>query len=134
MKKLIALLAVALPLVGQAQPSEGQDWWACQTVENAGLIYRSGKWESTYFSGELKFILISDGNSLTTESVYKAGITVDAECRSDFDTVTCFDMAGGQLIFDTTLAQGAISQIYGGLQGGDDRDTLHVKPFECAKG
>ena len=104
-------------------------------MEDAGLIYQSGDWESTYFNGELKFILIADGISLTTESVYKAGITVDAECRtSRSGNVSCTDTAGGQLFFNKRLGRGAISQIFGGGMDGDDRDTLHVTPFECAKG
>ena len=137
MKKLILLVVFTLPLMAQAQPPEGQDWWACQSVQNAGLIYQSGAWESVYFSDELKFVLIADVSSLTTESVYKAGITTKAECRANpftLGTVSCTDISGGHLFFDKRLGRGAISHIYGGAMDGDVRDTLSVTPFECAKG
>ena len=134
MKKLIALLAVALPLMGQAQPPEGQDWWACQSVENAGLVYRSGKLESTYFSDEHKFILVADGNSLKKGSLPDL-LEMGVECRSNFfEAVVCSDELGGSLIFSPVTGQGAISTIFGGVMVGDKKDTLHVTPFECAKG
>ena len=135
MKKLILLVVFTLPLMAQAQPPEGQDWWACQSIASAGLIYELGKWEATGFISEQKFILIADGDSLSTSSVLKAGIEPKPKCRvSTLGKISCTDTLGGSLLFNKALGRGAISQIYGGASDGDTRDTLSVTPFECTKG
>ena len=72
MKKLIALLAVTLPLVGQAEPPEGQDWWACQSVAAGGLIWEKPSWRATRFNHDFRFILIGVNNTITEASAAKA--------------------------------------------------------------
>ena len=65
MKKLIVLIICNLPLMGQAQPSEGQDWWACQSVASSGLTYEGGQWKPQNFAHNKRFILIGEGDGVT---------------------------------------------------------------------
>ena len=139
MKKLILLIALTLPLMGQAQPPEGQDWWACQSVEAGGLIWKNGQWESTGFKHDDRFILIGDtGNIVTVESVGKIfGTKVeDIACVVGLrrDKVSCISEYGETFIFSRETNQGATGHIYGAINAGNDRDTVTVQPFECAKG
>ena len=137
MKKLIALLAVTLPLVGQAQPPEGQDWWACQSVKAGGLHWENGQWRSTGFNHDNRFILISDGDNITVESASKAMSSTDVSCNVNWKSrITCVGGFGTTMLFSPESGNGAISELLGGVVSSDEqyRDTLSVLAFECAKG
>lgn len=139
MKKLILLVALALPLMGQAQPSEGQDWWACQAVQSAGLSWEDGRWEAARFRADNRFILVARGNGITTESAAKAMETnvggVTCSSPNSAGHVYCIsNWVGTSLVFGTRTGNGAIAEILGGASDGDTKDTLSVDPFECVKG
>jgi hypothetical protein len=137
MKKLIALLAFTLPLVGQAQPPEGQDWWACQSVKAGGLHWKNGQWKTTGFNHDDRFILISQGQSITLESAAKAMDVGEVSCSVSYSgKVTCVGKTGTTLMFSPETGNGGISELMGAVGSSDDqyRDTLSVLAFECAKG
>lgn len=139
MKKLIALLAVNLPLAGQAQPPEGQDWWACQSVKAGGLSWENQQWNSATFAHSKRFILIADGDGLTPESIVKATGAIGsefAECVDEGVGIYCITALGTSFGFNPATETGVITEIAGGVVGPmfDTRDTVSVMPFECAKG
>lgn len=138
MKKFIALLAVTLPLMGQAQPSEGQDWWACQSVEVGGLIWEKPSWRATRFKHDDRFILIGGSNTITEASAAKAMSAIDVRCRlADSGKTFCMSFTlGTALSFNPATGNGAIAEIIGGTGSSlsEERDTLSTMAFECAKG
>ena len=144
MKKLIALLAIALPLVGQAQPPEGQDWWACQSVASSGLKYKSGEWQGTDFVHDARFVLIADGEkNLDTESAAKAMFVIlepeDVTCTPAdlFHTIGCHstnDAVPVSMHFDKKYGNGVIYFGDGGGKPSRTSDSAVVTAFECAKG
>ena len=138
MKKLIALLAVALPLVGQAQPPEGQDWWACQSVAVGGLIWEKPSWRATRFIHDDRFILIGVNNTITEASAAKAMTASDVRCGlANSGRTYCMSFSlGTALSFNPATGNGAIAEIIGGTGSGlaEERDTLSTMAFECAKG
>ena len=137
MKKLILLVVFTLPLMGQAQPPEGQDWWACQSVESAGLHFEDGKWKLTWFNHDDRFILIGDETNLVTvDSVGKIFKTQPQyiECGVESSRVSCISVFGESFMFDIQTARGGTSNLTGSTVAGVRRDTIDVTPFECAKG
>ena len=138
MRLLIPLLTILLPLSASAQPPEGQDWWACQSVASAGLRWEDRQWKTTKFKHDERFILIAEGDGLQKESVAKAmGTSIDSiECRKWLVTFCISEASGESLGFMPDTGNGAITSIFGGVQasGREIRDTVAVTPFECTKG
>ena len=142
MKKLVALLAVALPLMGQAQPPEGQDWWACQSVEYGGLKWENGKWKGTLFNHDKRFVLIAEDGGLKKSSVAKAMDAYPEELICSNQNVAghifCLsEWTGDSFGFDPQTGNGSIGGILGAVlepSANGSRDTLGVTAFECAKG
>ena len=142
MRLLISLITILLPLSASAQPPEGQDWWACQSVESAGLNWEDRQWKTTRFKSNERFILIAEGDGLQKESVAKAmGTSTGAiECPEamglEFFTYCIDEYMGTSFAFHSKNGQGTIATIFGGVQSSDrdDRDSLTVMPFECTKG
>jgi len=137
MRLLISLLAILLPLSASAQPPEGQDWWACQSVESAGLNWEYRQWKATTFNHDERFILIAEGDGLQKESVAKAmGSSVASIECSGWHGTFCIDVVGQSFGFMPDTGNGAMTSIFGGVQasGREDRDSLIVTPFECTKG
>ena len=142
MKKLILLVVFTLPLMAQAQPSEGQDWWACQEVQAAGLAWEGGNWVATGFEVSKRFLLVADGEGLTQHSVSRAmDVNLDSViCTSDNaqgQTFCICKLTGKSLGFDRRTGMGAMGNIFGALWEpvqNDYRDSLDVAPFECVKG
>ena len=140
MKKLILLIGLTLPLMGQAQPPEGQDWWACQSVESGGLIWKNGQWKSTGFNHDERFILIGDEeNIVTLESIAKAiGAFPDwlvCNLWPRANTVSCISRSSETFVFDSAAAKGATGNMFGSMMLMKDyKDTLNITVFECAKG
>ena len=136
MKKLILLVVFTLPLIAQAQPPEGQDWWACQSIEKAGLNFEDGRWMPKKFKPDRRFILIAGDEGITKASASKA---MDANewgvfCSSsnvDGDIFCISHWVGVSLAFDKDTGKGAMSNILGGIY---NSDSLSVEPFECVKG
>ena len=139
MKKLIALLAFTLPLVGQAQPPEGQDWWACQSVAAAGLIREDNGWKTAAFNHDARFTLIADGDGLSTES---AAMALDVlhdvgrvSCEVDGLDVFCVsNLVGTSLTFRQDTGRGAIAETLSAAQRANSGTAVSVTAFECAKG
>ena len=142
MKKLIALLAVALPLVGQAQPPEGKEWWACQSVESGGLIWENGRWRATLFNHDERFVLIAEGGGLTKASVAKAMDSPETALICSYENVQgntfCVSRwTGISFAFNPETGLGAMGGILGAIyepSADGLRDSMSVTPFECAKG
>ena len=112
MKKLILLVAFTLPLMAQAQPPEGKDWWACQSVKAGGLHWNNGQWKSTGFHHDERFILIGDDeNVVTLESVGKVFGTRPDQivCRLIFHAsrVSCISEFSETFVFDSTTVRRA---------------------------
>ena len=138
MRLLIYLLAILLPLSASAQPPEGQDWWACQSVESAGLDWENRQWKTTRFNHSDRFILIAEGDGLQKLSVAKAmGTSTDTiGCTEEVFTYCIDEFLGKSFAFHSGNGQGTIANIFGGVQSSDrdQRDSLTVTPFECTKG
>ena len=138
MKKLILLVAFTLPLMAQAQPPEGQDWWACQSVASSGLAYEGGQWKPANFSHNERFILIGEGAGVTKASAAKALGTPEGavNCQlNPYGEFFCFtSLTGLSFGFSTKTENGAIGRILGGVADGEERDTMHVLSFMCTKG
>lgn len=140
MKKLIALLAVTLPLVGQAQPPEGQDWWACQHVEAVGMRFDEGVTRPLFFEPDGPFVLVlsEDGKSLTNETGANAMGRLSATCDpSDNLILTCTSPYYSTLHFNKKLGYGAVVNMYGAVTKAvkpNPRNDSVLSYFECAKG
>ena len=137
MKKLILLVVFTLPLMAQAQPPEGQDWWACQSVESAGVRFKDGKWEITRFNHDERFVLIGDETNLVTlDSVGKVFGTSpeDINCEAWQNQVSCASIFGESFMFNIETARGCQVRLLGSTDADDKRDSVYVEPFECIKG
>ena len=129
-----------------ASSQPDKDWWACQVVETAGLLWESNSWEVSKFEDSAPFVLVSDGKGLlSTRSVAKAILGDDRaaqffDCRTKEGDVLiyCSDVVvNSSLSFNPELGIGATSYIYGGvtLPGTENqRDAVAVTTFECVKG
>ena len=140
MRLLISLLTILLPLSASAQPPEGQDWWACQSVESAGLIWKDQRWNPSSFTYDERFILIAEGDGLQKESVAKAmGVSASRlQCFAPYGVTNCLStIAAESFTFNPGSGEGAIGKIIGGAihdRKKEYRDSLAVTPFECTKG
>ena len=136
MNTLIMLVALVLPLMVQAQPPQDRDWWACQSVEAGGLIWKTGQWSPSGFRHDMRFILISDGDNIAVESAAKAMDAAVSCSVSLTDNITCVGTSGTTLMFSKGTGNGAISELMGGVVSSkaERRDTLSVVAFECVKG
>ena len=107
---------------------------ACQVVAQGGLKWDNGRWVATSFYSNEKFILVLEGERLTTDSAAKAmkGISVECSVRP-LSQVTCADSFGGFLFFSSSTMQGGIAQTYGAIQNNPSgpHDTLSVSSFTC---
>ena len=124
---LIALLCASLAL-DQNKPL------SCQGDAAAGLRWENGQWKVTKFA-EKKFILIMSGDTLTKESVSKAGLSIipkQIDCKTELWLISCVS-AGSHLAFNTQNLTGGITQIFGAVQGFDEKnkDTISVEAFTC---
>ena len=123
-----------------ANSQPDKDWWACQYVEDSGLYWKDNNWVLGRYKMEQKpFVLVSDGQgSLTTDSVSKPMDTVhDLSCaKGEWGAhVHCHsNLTGTSLSFDGFNQRGVVTTVFGALMDGDARDSLHLKPFECAEG
>lgn len=129
-----------------ANSQPDKDWWACQIVETAGLLWESNSWEVREFEDSAPFVLVSDGKGLlSTRSVAKVILGDDGaapffDCRNKEGDVLiyCSDVViNSSLSFNPELGIGATSYIYGGVTLPDTenrRDMVVVATFECAKG
>jgi len=141
MKTIVGTALVYLLTVSHfANSQPDKDWWACQYIKDTGLTWEDGNWKAANFKMQKPFVLISDGqDSLTVDSVSKATGAVkeylscsvsewagDIHCQSK--------SVGTSLSFSVVNQRGVTTQIFGALMPDGDRDTLHLRPFECAKG
>lgn len=141
MRLLIPFLTILLPLSASAQPPEGQDWWACQSLASAGLGWKDQQWKTEGYNHNERFILIAEGDGLSKESVVKAMGSSERsiECRVETVNTYCFNFGSGTSFgFNPNTRAGAIGQIFGGIHifepGTDYRDSMLVVPFECVQG
>jgi len=133
MRKLKITLLVALCSICFAGKVNAQNQpLACQGEAAAGLKWENGRWATKTFNQD-KFILVQAGNTLTTDSVAKALIASpgQASCRNVNPQTVCSDTSGGSLFFDPRTLTGGISQLLGGTNFGDQRDTVSVQIFSC---
>jgi hypothetical protein len=125
---LVALCSICFAgkVIAQNQPL------ACQGEAAAGLKWENGRWATKTFNQD-KFILVQAGNTLTTDSVAKALIAYPGQvsCRNVNQRTVCSDTSGGSLFFDPRTLTGGISQLLGGTNLGDKRDTVSVQIFSC---
>ena len=133
MKALIASLLAALSVSLVSAEGENKPL-ACQTDERGGLKWENGRWVVVRFVAK-KFILVSDGKTLTDASVTKALATYSATCSLESEGhISCADGIGGYLLYDPLTSKGAYSQLFGGISSdGKSRDTLSVSPFTCVE-
>ena len=89
MKKIWTLILLVTPFMSQAQPPEGQDWWACQSVQAAGLVWEGGNWVATGFEVSGRFLLVADGEGLTQHSVSRAMDVLPAALHSTAVQLVC---------------------------------------------
>jgi len=131
MRKVVTLLTALLCVhmaFAQNKPL------ACQSDSKAGLSWENGQWKVSKFV-DRKFILIMNGDTLTKESVSKAGLSIipkQIDCKTDLWLVSCVS-SGSYLAFNTQNFTGGITQIFGAVQGFDEKnkDTLSVEAFTC---
>ena len=139
MKKIWTLILLVTPFMSQAQPPEGQDWWACQSVAAAGLIREDNGWKTAAFNHDARFTLIADGDGLSTES---AAMALDVlhdvgrvSCEVDGLDVFCVsNLVGTSLTFRQDTGRGAIAETLSGAQRANSGTAVSVTAFECAKG
>ena len=145
MKKLILLIAMTLPLMGQAQPPEGAEWWACQAVASAGLNWEDRQWQPARFKPNKRFILVAGDDGVSKASVAKAlgmpsGGEIGLICSSDNianDTFCINNWTGQSFGFRPLTGKGALGGMTGAMMEPEDngyRDSNYVTPFECVKG
>lgn len=108
---------------------------ACQTEEVGGLQWQSGRWVASTFNSQ-KFVLIQEGETLTTESAVKALGGNRATCKATLiGLISCEDSFGGYLYFSPKTKAGTIAQLTGGAMGnmnkGNKPDSLTIGPFVC---
>jgi hypothetical protein len=105
---------------------------ACQVEAAGGLAWDKGRWVAGRFEVE-RFILVREGNSLTTDSVAKALRANSAKCeyvRSG--RISCNDQTGGYMLFEPSQSRGVLAQVLGGTTDpAADRDSVYVAPFSC---
>lgn len=130
-RSIVTVLALlgALPAMAQRQPV------ACQTLAAAGLKWEGTLWQAKRFASDEKFVLVIEGNTLTSESAGQAVRSRSgAQC---FDIgggdISCMDRTGGFLIFNLRTMRGAVAQLLGSTEDDAIRDTLSVEPFTCSK-
>lgn len=141
MKTIVGTVLVYLLTVPQLATSQpDKEWWACQFVHDAGLYWEDNNWKVGSYKMGKPFVLISDGQgSLTIDSVSKA---TDSSSNNVFCSkskragdIHCQSTYGQSLSFSTANQRGVTTQIFGALMpDGRSRDSLHLRPFECAKG
>lgn len=110
--------------------------FACQTVKVGGLEWKNSRWNLQAYSGS-KFVLVLDGDRLTSESAAKAvelpsGITCAPGYR---ELYVCHGELGTSLIFNGATMEGAYAQTFGAVSVNPDgtRDSLGVAAFTCSK-
>ena len=106
---------------------------ACQDDAAGGLKWEGGNWKTTGFITR-RFILVLQGKTLTPSSAAKVleMLEKNVTCRVIMGGQTsCLDDYGGNILFDTGTMKGAISQIFGGTNAGNNRDTISVRAFTC---
>ncbi len=128
-RKLLPLLAL---LGASAVQSQDVDVWACIDSRISGL-----KWENTRWVADnivpSNFLLVLNG---IDSSVSINGDRTLIECARSIlpQIVSCNDILGTSLLFNTVTHLGTLSSIIGGVIGpGDDgfRDPILVKTFRC---
>lgn len=130
MKYVIGLMLVVLSALTYAQKTP----LACQVDAAAGLKWEFGKWNTRSFIEE-KFVLVRDGNMLTTDSVAKAvgGPPARTTCnKTILGAIFCHDDLGSSLFFSPVTNKGGFSKLFGATSdGGSYRDTVTVDAFTC---
>ena len=139
--KLIAVAAMVLSTTAVAQPDK--DWWACQVVHTSGMKWENNRWVTKTFNDAPPFVLMSDGNgSLIREYVSKAligypgfGDQITCDTFEFWDTITCHNLSGSALLFNSKTGRGGISYLLGTEDGrSSNRDPVTINAFECTKG
>jgi hypothetical protein len=102
-------------------------------------MWKDSNWELTRYKMQKPFVLISDGQGyLTLDSVSKAAdVTAHfLSCSGTAGLIHCQSkVTGDTLSFSPDNQSGVVTNTYGALMPDDGkRDTLHLRPFECAKG
>ena len=136
MKSLIAIAALLASMSVCAQPLEGEDWWACQSVAAAGLIREDNGWKPATFNHNARFTLIADGDGLLTES---AAMALDVlhdvgrvSCEVDGEDIFCIsNLVGTSLTFRQDTGRGAIAETLSGAQRANSGTTVSITAFEC---
>jgi hypothetical protein len=87
---------------------------ACQGEAAAGLIWESGRWNTTTFV-KRQFILVLASDNLTTDSVAKAinneyPLPQQTFCRSFTTEIYCIDAYGGGIYFSPITLKGAVTR------------------------
>jgi hypothetical protein len=106
---------------------------ACQDDAAAGLNWEAGRWQTRGFF-EKKFILVQDGEKLTTDSVAKVlqGLPQMVKCEMEsMGRVSCMDGLGGFLFFSKQSKRGAVAQTHGSQGSKEKRDSVSVSVFTC---
>ena len=105
---------------------------ACQGDAGAGLLWENGRWVTKSFKTD-KFILVQTNSGLTLESVAKAieSDSTQVSCKNVGHRISCGDLTGHSLIFDSRTLQGGFSQMFGSTTTGAKRDTVTVEVFSC---
>jgi hypothetical protein len=109
MKKLLSALLITL--YGASVQAQNKPL-ACQGDAGAGLLWENGRWVTKTFKTD-KFILVQTNSGLTLESVAKAIETdsTQVSCKNAGHLISCSDLTGHSLIFDSRKLQGGFSQM-----------------------
>jgi len=146
MKKFVYGLVIACGIA--VTPALAQtETYACQYVENGGLVWEDGNWRVGRFNTGNPFFLKTEHGLLTPESVGEVFGQESVARSSPLAYVctpavgiepthqSCINYLGTALSFSTTSLAGTVAMLTGGTQpkGDSRKDTLHVAPFVCTK-
>lgn len=130
MKYVIGLMLASLSMFTYAQRTP----LACQVDRSAGLNWEEGKWNVRSFTPSEKFILVREGNLLTSDSVAKAIGRSPANMKCVdvlMGDIMCTNQTGFSMFFSLTTNKGGMSYLMGATSTNASRDSVAVETFTC---
>lgn len=130
MKYVIGLMMVSLSMFTYAQRTP----LACQVDRSAGLNWEEGRWNVRGFTSSEKFILVRDGNLLTSDSVAKAigRSQINMRCVDlQMGDNLCTNQTGFSMFFSHNTNKGGMSYLFGSIQNNTPKDSVAVEVFTC---
>jgi hypothetical protein len=127
------LIALASMLLANGAIAQNKPY-ACQEDAAAGLSWDNGRWVTSSFN-EKKFVLVQQGDNLTTESVAKIfnnPYLSNISCTIIKPEILCFDISARVIYFNPDTLKGTLSRNFGATMTGNQKDSLTVSAFSCA--